>query len=238
MRTRGSSSVSASAWVSSRLPSDTMSISKSSPVALSRRRISRRLAAMVSAWLKAGRTTETSGRRSRVSGSRGVLSAGATAVSRMSAITGQHSQRDSRPYTRAVIGAAPTVVHLTPFPQQGAARPAPGVPAFVSRLLPAYAEAGVPLQRVLADRAPGGGGAREYPSRGVEVRRVWTPGARFGLAAWPLRRAAGDVVHVQHEVFLYGGPAAAAQFAPVIRAGRRRRPVVVTIHGVVDLDTV
>lgn len=130
------------------------------------------------------------------------------------------------------------MVHLTPFPQQGAARPAPGVPAFVSRLLPAYAEAGVPLQRVLADRAPGGGGAREYPSRGVEVRRVWTPGARFGLAAWPLRRAAGDVVHVQHEVFLYGGPAAAAQFAPVIRAGRRRRPVVVTIHGVVDLDTV
>lgn len=39
-------------------------------------------------------------------------------------------------------------------------------------------------------------------------------------------------------MFLYGGPAAAAQFPFVVRAGARGRPAVVTIHGVPDLSEV
>jgi glycosyltransferase involved in cell wall biosynthesis len=141
-------------------------------------------------------------------------------------------------YTQPVDVTAPTVVHLTPFPHAGDTRPAPGVPAFISRLLPAYAAAGVPLQRVVADRGSGRRPPREYPSRGIEVVRAYRPGVRFGACVLALARAHGDVVHAQHEVFLYGGPPAAAQFPAVLRAGARGRPSVVSIHGVVDLTSV
>lgn len=130
------------------------------------------------------------------------------------------------------------MVHLTPFPRAGDTRPAPGVPAFVSRLLPAYAAAGVPLQRVVADRGRGRRPPREYPSRGIEVTRAYRPGVRFGGCAAALARAHGDVIHAQHEVFLYGGPVASAQFPAVLRVGARGRPSVVSIHGVVDLRSV
>jgi glycosyltransferase involved in cell wall biosynthesis len=130
------------------------------------------------------------------------------------------------------------VVHLTPFPRAADDRPPPGVPAFASRLVPAYAAAGVPHQWVIADRgrAPE---PPEHPCAGVEVIRAYRPGPGFGAAARALRRcAAAEIVHAQHEVFLYGGASAAAQFAPVVRIGAHGRPAVVTIHGVVDLDRV
>lgn len=132
----------------------------------------------------------------------------------------------------------PTVVHWTPFPQLNAGRPPAGVPSFAARLLPAYAQAGVPYQRVIADRNRAGGTRREYPFPSVEVSRSFTPGVRIGGAAVALARAYGDIVHAQHEVFLFGGPAAAVQFPVVLRAGARRRPTVVTIHGVPDLAAV
>lgn len=136
-------------------------------------------------------------------------------------------------------GAVPDVLHLTPFPVPGASRPPAGVPAFVSRLIPAYAAAGVARQVVLADRAPGMPNDAERPQPGIEVLRAYSPGVAFGRVARHFRRTPAGVVHAQHEVFLYGGPLAALQLPLVMRAARRgghRR--VVTVHGVVDLTTV
>lgn len=134
--------------------------------------------------------------------------------------------------------AVPDVLHLTPFPAAGATRPPAGVPAFVSRLVPAYADAGVGRQLVLADRSGSGPPVIERPHPGVEVRRAYTPGVRFGRVRRHFSRRPG-VVHAQHEVFLYGGPAAAVQFPSIMRAARRRGHArVVTVHGVVDLATV
>ncbi len=135
--------------------------------------------------------------------------------------------------------AVPDVLHLTPFPAAGARRPPAGVPAFVSRLVPAYARAGVERQLVLADRVDPGPPVIELPHPGVRVSRAYTPGVRFGRVAREFARHRPGVVHAQHEVFLYGGPAAAVQFPAVMRAARRRGHArVVTVHGVVDLTTV
>lgn len=136
-------------------------------------------------------------------------------------------------------GAVPDVVHLTPFPVPGSTRPPAGVPAFASRLIPAFGRAGVHRQLVLADRAADAASDRERPAPGVAVERAYTPGVRFGRVVGRLAAAPRVVVHAQHEVFLYGGPAASVQFPHVIRAARRRgHATLVTVHGVVDLATV
>ena len=130
--------------------------------------------------------------------------------------------------------AAPDVLHLTPFPVAGAARPPAGVPAFVSRLVPAYAAAGVASQLVLADRTGRRPTPREHPFPGVAVDRAYSPGVRFGRVGRHFAGRRPGVVHAQHEVFLFGGPAAALQFPRVLRAARRRgHACVVTVHGVV-----
>lgn len=133
----------------------------------------------------------------------------------------------------------PSVVHLSPFPSAGSTGPRAGVPAYLSRLVPAVARAGVARQVVLADRRPGERGGAERPHPSVEVARAYSPGARFGRVRRRFGGLGRGVVHAQHEVFLYGGPAAALQFPVVMRTARRRgHPVVVTVHGVVDLRTV
>ena len=135
--------------------------------------------------------------------------------------------------------AVPDLLHLTPFPAAGAQRPPAGVPAFVSRLVPAYARAGADHQLVLADRAEPGPPVIETPHPGVRVSRAYSPGVRFGRVRAQFSRHRPGVVHAQHEVFLYGGPAAALQFPGVLRTARRRgHACVVTVHGVVDLTTV
>ncbi len=109
----------------------------------------------------------------------------------------------------------------------------------MSRLLPAYAAAGVARQWVLADRAAGTAGPPERPHPTVEVHRAYSPGVAFGRVSRRFREVRRGIVHAQHEVFLYGGPAAAVQFPTVVRAARRRgHRIVVTVHGVVDLATV
>jgi glycosyltransferase involved in cell wall biosynthesis len=68
---------------------------------------------------------------------------------------------------------------------------------------------------------------------------VWRRGARFGAAKEALAETLGDIVHAQHEVFLFGGPLASVQFPRVLAGARRAdRPAVVTVHGVVDLRRV
>ena len=72
----------------------------------------------------------------------------------------------------------------------------------------------------------------------LEVRRVWRRGAGALPAAAAAARATGaPTVHLQHELFLYGGPAAVPGVVPALAALRGRRAVV-TMHHVVDPDAV
>jgi glycosyltransferase involved in cell wall biosynthesis len=68
----------------------------------------------------------------------------------------------------------------------------------------------------------------------LEVQRVWKrgPGALPSAAAAALATGAA-AVHLQHELFLYGGPAALPGVVPALAALRGKRAVV-TMHHVVD----
>jgi glycosyltransferase involved in cell wall biosynthesis len=74
--------------------------------------------------------------------------------------------------------------------------------------------------------------------RGVDA--CWQPGLRYPFQVFQgLCRLRPDVVHVQHEVFLYGRLLAAALFPLLLLLARlRAAPVVVTLHGVIPLSHV
>ena len=68
----------------------------------------------------------------------------------------------------------------------------------------------------------------------IQIRRCWRPGALFFLPLIrEIRKKNPDVVHLQHELFLYGGILSALMF-PVLLAALRvsRHKIVVTLHGV------
>lgn len=121
---------------------------------------------------------------------------------------------------------APDVALVSPFPP-GAWT---GVAGYTSRLALALRDAGARVV-VLAD-----GDGPVSRTDGVEVRRVWKRGPSALARATAAAVATGaPAVHVQHELMLYGGPAAAPGILPaltVLRAARRR--TVVTMHHVLD----
>lgn len=112
------------------------------------------------------------------------------------------------------------------------------MPRFLSELVPALSDAGATRQVVVAQASPRRA-HRDLEDPGVRILRAYRPGWRFHRVGRVLAGLPCDIVHAQHELFLYGGPVAAAQFPRVLARSRRRgRGVVVTIHGVVDLRTV
>ena len=92
-------------------------------------------------------------------------------------------------------------------------------------------------QAVVAQADPAAPGVA-WAADGVPVLRRWSGGPRFALAPGSVTRTRPQVCHAQHEVFLYGGPAGAALFAPVVRRIGRRCATVVSVHGVADLADV
>ena len=68
----------------------------------------------------------------------------------------------------------------------------------------------------------------------LEVRRVWRRGpSALPTAAAAARATGARAVHLQHELFMYGGPAAVPGVVPALAALQGRRAVV-TMHHVVD----
>jgi glycosyltransferase involved in cell wall biosynthesis len=108
-----------------------------------------------------------------------------------------------------------------------------GVASYTANLVDALATEGASVC-VVAQRESG-----EPPASihgGASVVRAFDRGPRALLAATraALNSGAG-VVHLQFELFLYGGPAALASLVPALRLLRRSgRRVVVTAHQVVD----
>jgi glycosyltransferase involved in cell wall biosynthesis len=126
----------------------------------------------------------------------------------------------------------PDVALISPFPALGERHGGlTGVASYSANLAGALDEAGARVTVLAADDpdepAIAGDGT-------LEVRRVWKrgPGALPRAAAAALATGAG-AVHIQHELFLYGGPNAVPGIIPAL-AALRRRNAVVTMHHVVD----
>jgi glycosyltransferase involved in cell wall biosynthesis len=134
---------------------------------------------------------------------------------------------------RALEAPAPDVALIAPFPPPGERHGGwTGVASYAANLAAALGEAGARVTVV----APREDGLPPLVRDGaVEVRRSWRRGASALRAAAAAARATGaPTVHLQHELFLYGGPAAAPGIVPALgslRAARRR--AVVTMHHVV-----
>jgi len=135
---------------------------------------------------------------------------------------------------------APDVVLVTPYPTAGQRHAGPsGVASYGANLAQALAGQGAAVE-VVAPREPD---APDEPSDRrdgpVLVRRPFSRGPR-GLtdAATAALDAGAPVVHLQHEMFLYGGPSAVPGVLPALGRLRRKARPVVTLHQVVDPRTV
>jgi len=79
-----------------------------------------------------------------------------------------------------------------------------------------------------------------YYDNNVLIRRVWKRGALFFVSILKkLLEDKPEILHVQHEFFLYGGPASALSFLLLLVGAKLlRRKIVVTIHGIVPLSQI
>jgi glycosyltransferase involved in cell wall biosynthesis len=128
----------------------------------------------------------------------------------------------------------PDVALISPFPPLGERHGGwTGVASYSANLAGALTDAGARVT-VLASAEDGEPDVARDGT--TEVRRVWKRGpAALPAAAAAARATGAPAVHLQHELFLYGGPAAVPGIVPALaglRAGGRRP--VVTMHHVVD----
>jgi glycosyltransferase involved in cell wall biosynthesis len=137
----------------------------------------------------------------------------------------------SRPDKKWSSVPTPDVALVGPYPAGGERHGGgSGVASYTANLAHALAGAGATVT-VTAAREPGEPAAGH--DGGVRVERHYDLGPRALPDAVAAAAATGaPVVHVQHELFLYGGPTAVPGLVPALR--RRSRPTVVTLHQVVD----
>jgi glycosyltransferase involved in cell wall biosynthesis len=129
--------------------------------------------------------------------------------------------------------ARPDVALVAPFPPPGERHGGwTGVASYAANLAGALGEAGARVTVI----APQEDGLPPLVRDGaIEVRRSWRRGVGALPAAAAAARATGaPAVHIQHELFLYGGPAGVPGMVPALGSLRTaRRRVVVTMHHVV-----
>ena len=110
-----------------------------------------------------------------------------------------------------------------------------GVASYAANLAHALSRAGLGVHVVAAELD---GDPQHFTDGPVEVHRAF----RFGPRALPgaaraVRALAPPLVHLQWELFLYGGPPSIPGLFPALgsfASHRRERPLVVTLHQVVD----
>lgn len=135
---------------------------------------------------------------------------------------------------------APDVTLIAPYPTAGQRHAGPsGVASYTANLAHALAGRGAAVD-VVAPRERDAPDEPELSRDGpIVVRRAFERGpmalATAGAAA---RSTRAPVVHLQHEMFLYGGPSSVPGIVPALRALRSRATTVVTMHQVVEPRTV
>jgi glycosyltransferase involved in cell wall biosynthesis len=123
------------------------------------------------------------------------------------------------------------VALISPYPVPGGTLSS-GVEPYTARLAAALAAAGA-VVTVVAQRADGQ--PTENRDGPVRVVRAWRRGARaVPTAARAALRLGAQVVHLQHEVFLYGGAAVTGLPLGLTLLRRSGTGPVVTLHQVVD----
>jgi glycosyltransferase involved in cell wall biosynthesis len=129
------------------------------------------------------------------------------------------------------------VALISPYPDSGQQSVTSGVATYARNLAHALAGAGASVTVV----APRDGQRREAQTDGpVRVVRSIPTGPGALLAARRAASATGaPVIHLQHELFLYGGASAVpGLLAALSRTKNSRQAVVVTMHQVVDPATI
>lgn len=131
--------------------------------------------------------------------------------------------------------STPDVCLISPYPPRGERHGGhSGVASYTANLAHALADQGADVA-VIAPRLDG---EPEHSQDGrVAVHRRFSMGGTAALpaAALAARATGAPSVHLQHETFLYGGPAHVAGLAPALAALRSRGGgTVVTMHHVVD----
>jgi glycosyltransferase involved in cell wall biosynthesis len=129
---------------------------------------------------------------------------------------------------------SPDVALISPFPDLAERHGGwTGVASYSANLAEALTGQGARVT-VLASREPGL--PETERSGSLEVRRVWQRGpAALPAAAAAAHATGAPTVHLQHELFLYGGPTAVPGVLPALGGLRAAgRGVLVTMHHVVD----
>ncbi|MGZ6641359.1 MAG: hypothetical protein ACXVFT_05915 [Solirubrobacteraceae bacterium] len=132
----------------------------------------------------------------------------------------------------------PDVALVTPYPPPGETHGGrSGVAGYSAQLARALTDTGAQVA-VIAPREDGE--LARHSDGAIDVRRPFTRGAAALPRAAAAARATGaPAVHLQHETFLYGGPASVPALGPSLRGLRRGgRGVAVTMHHVVDPSAV
>jgi len=122
---------------------------------------------------------------------------------------------------------------VAPFPPPGVRHGAAGgVASYTRNLVEALGNRGL-RPTVLASRIP------ESPQVGAEgpILRCWEPGPGYVPSIWQaVRRRRPAIVHIQHEIFLFGSGFSPLLFPLLLLALRPLTKVIVTLHGVLPLS--
>jgi glycosyltransferase involved in cell wall biosynthesis len=134
----------------------------------------------------------------------------------------------------------PDVVLVAPYPTAGRRHAGPtGVASYTANLAHALYAQGAAVHVVAPEEPDEPNEPRHSNDGGIVVHRRFRRGP---VALLHATRAAADlgapVVHLQHELFLYGGVESAPAVVGALAQLRRRQRAVVTMHQVVDPDEV
>lgn len=143
-----------------------------------------------------------------------------------------------RALPRPAAGRSPDVALISPYPPRGARHAGrSGVASYSAGLAHSLAELGA---RVLVIAPEERGEPRVSEDGPVRVERSIRRGVgALPAAARAARESGAKVAHLQHEVFLYGGPESVPGLAPALQSLRRSgMGPVVTMHHVVDPGSV
>ncbi len=153
---------------------------------------------------------------------------------------GAETPRGRRPL-RAVArseGGSPDVALISPYPPRGTRHAGhSGVASYASNLAHSLADAGARVTVIAPEQRGEPHLTEDGPIR-VERRFGRGVGA-LPAAARAARETGAGVCHLQHEVFLYGGPESVPGLLPALESLRREgMGPVVTMHHVVDPATI
>jgi glycosyltransferase involved in cell wall biosynthesis len=130
----------------------------------------------------------------------------------------------------------PDVTLVAPYPTAGQRHAGPsGVASYSANLAHALADRGAAVDVVAPVEPDAPDEPLESRDGPVRVRRPFARGPRaLRDAAAAAIDARAPIVHIQHELFLYGGPTAVPALVPALGNLRRRTRPVVTLHQVVE----